>query len=69
MGEWRYSSTILDLGTSWRRVVSFTPRPFDPEESARGTLWIGGWASEPVSTLWRKENVTVPGIETGPSSP
>jgi hypothetical protein len=24
MGEWRYSSTILDLGTTWR--VSFTPR-------------------------------------------
>jgi hypothetical protein len=26
MGEWRYSSTFLDLGTSWRRVVSFTSR-------------------------------------------
>jgi hypothetical protein len=26
MGEWRYSSTILDLGTKWRWVVSFTPR-------------------------------------------
>jgi hypothetical protein len=25
--EWRYSSTILDLGTRWRRVVSFTPMP------------------------------------------
>jgi hypothetical protein len=25
MGEWRYSSTILDLGTRWRWVVSFTP--------------------------------------------
>jgi hypothetical protein len=29
-GEWRYSSTILDLGTSWRWVVSFTPRPLFP---------------------------------------
>jgi hypothetical protein len=27
MGEWRYSSTILDLGTRWRREVSFTPQP------------------------------------------
>jgi hypothetical protein len=26
MGKWRYSSTILDLGIRWRRVVSFTPR-------------------------------------------
>jgi hypothetical protein len=23
-GEWRHSSTILDLGTIWRRVFSFT---------------------------------------------
>jgi hypothetical protein len=30
MGEWRYSSTILDLGTRWRRVVSFTSRPLYP---------------------------------------
>jgi hypothetical protein len=27
MGECRYSSTILDLGTRWRLEVSFTPRP------------------------------------------
>jgi hypothetical protein len=26
LGEWRYSSTHLDLGTRWRWVVSFTPR-------------------------------------------
>jgi hypothetical protein len=26
MGEWRYSSTILDLSTRWWWVVSFTPR-------------------------------------------
>jgi hypothetical protein len=26
-GEWRYSSTILVLGTRWRWVVSFTPLP------------------------------------------
>jgi hypothetical protein len=24
IGEWRYSSTILDLGTRWRKVDSFT---------------------------------------------
>jgi hypothetical protein len=27
MGEWRYSSTILGLGTRWRWVVSFTLMP------------------------------------------
>jgi hypothetical protein len=26
-GEWRYSSTILDLGIRWRWAVSFTPQP------------------------------------------
>jgi hypothetical protein len=25
MGEWRYSSTFLDLSTGWRWVVSYTP--------------------------------------------
>jgi hypothetical protein len=25
--EWRYSSTILDLGSRWKLVVSFTSRP------------------------------------------
>jgi hypothetical protein len=25
-GDWKYSSTILDLGIRWRWVVSFTPR-------------------------------------------
>jgi hypothetical protein len=27
MGKWRYSSTILNLGTGWKYVVSFTTRP------------------------------------------
>jgi hypothetical protein len=27
LGQWRYSSTHLDLGTTWTWVVSFTPRP------------------------------------------
>jgi hypothetical protein len=34
---------ILDLGTRWRSVVSFTPRPLYPREGAHGTHWIGGW--------------------------
>jgi hypothetical protein len=30
MGEWRYRSIILDLGTRWRIVAYFTPRPLYP---------------------------------------
>jgi hypothetical protein len=30
MKESGYSSTILDLGTIWIRVVTFTPRPLYP---------------------------------------
>jgi hypothetical protein len=29
-GGWMYRSTFLDLGTSWRWVISFTPRPRYP---------------------------------------
>jgi hypothetical protein len=39
MGEWRYSSTILDIVTRWRWVVTFTPRPHYPRgESLRYPL-------------------------------
>jgi hypothetical protein len=34
---------FLDLGTSWRFVVSFTPLPLYPGERAPGTHFIGGW--------------------------
>jgi hypothetical protein len=30
MGDWRYSSTVLDLSTRWRWVVSFTPQLLYP---------------------------------------
>jgi hypothetical protein len=34
---------ITDLGTRWRWVVNFTPRPLYPQGKAPGTHWIGGW--------------------------
>jgi hypothetical protein len=34
---------ILDLCTSWRWMVSFTPRPLSPRERVPLTHWIGGW--------------------------
>jgi hypothetical protein len=29
---WNYSSLIFDLGTTWRRVISFTLQPFYPQK-------------------------------------
>jgi hypothetical protein len=53
MGEWRYSSTILDIGTrdggEWSdsRTDGFSLGKIAPD-----THWIGtGW----VWTLWRRE--------------
>jgi hypothetical protein len=37
MVDWRYSSTILDLRTRWRRMVSFMFL------RAPSTHWIGSW--------------------------
>jgi hypothetical protein len=37
-GDWRYNSTILDLVTRWRWVVSFIPG-----ERAPSTRWLRGW--------------------------
>jgi hypothetical protein len=34
---------FLDLGTSWRPVVSFTPRPLYPRVKRPGTHWTGDW--------------------------
>jgi hypothetical protein len=30
MEEWRHSSTVLDFGTRWRGVVTFTALPLYP---------------------------------------
>jgi hypothetical protein len=44
MGEWRYSSIILDLGFTWRTMVSFMPLSLYPHgKSSTGTYWIGGY--------------------------
>jgi hypothetical protein len=43
LGNGGIAPRILDLGTRWRWVVSFTPLPPYPWERAPGTLWIGGW--------------------------
>jgi len=61
---------ILDLGTRWR-VVSFTPRRFNPRERSPGTHWIGGWVgpSEPVWTRWWGEKFPLPSGTRTPDQP
>jgi hypothetical protein len=59
---------FLDLGTSWRWVVSFTPRPLYPLERASGTHCIGGWV-DPRGGLDSMEKwnfFTLPGFELRP---
>jgi hypothetical protein len=55
MGEWRYSSIILDLGTRWRRVASFTPR-----DGARVKHWMGGWVDLRAALEAEKRNISCP---------
>jgi hypothetical protein len=43
MGEWRYSSTILDLGTRWRWVASYMSRPLYYRGKNPGIHRIGSW--------------------------
>jgi hypothetical protein len=53
--EWRYSSTILDLGTRWRWEAILTPLPIYPP-GKDPPVPIGqeaGWVPEPVWALWR----------------
>jgi hypothetical protein len=47
-GVWRsgcIDRRFLDLGTNWRWVVSFTPRPLYPGEKVPVIHWIGGWVA------------------------
>jgi hypothetical protein len=41
MGEWRHSSTILDVGTRWTCMVASRPGCFIPVEKAPRTYWPG----------------------------
>jgi hypothetical protein len=55
---------IFDLGTSWRFVVSCTPRRLTPKERAHGTHWIGGWVGlrvEPAD-VEKKKFLTLRGL-------
>jgi hypothetical protein len=65
MGQWRYSSTILDLGTSCRWVVNFTSQPFTPGEGVPNTYWIGRWVGPRagLDDVKRRKIILLPGLE------
>jgi hypothetical protein len=52
---------FLDLGTSWRGVVSFTPRPPNPGEVAPCTDWVDPGAS--LDDVGMRTILTLPGLE------
>jgi hypothetical protein len=58
----------LDLGTSWRRVVSFTLLPLYSRERAPGTYGIGGWVGPTagLDDLEKRKFLTLPGLELRP---
>jgi hypothetical protein len=61
---------ILDLGTRWRWVVSFTPRPLYPRERAPGAHWIGGWVGpKAVLDAEVKRKIPSPRRESKPRTP
>jgi hypothetical protein len=65
MEEWRYSSTILDLGTRWRWVVSFTPRAASPRRKSPRSL-LDRRAS--LKAVQIRNILALPEIEPRPSS-
>jgi hypothetical protein len=70
MEEWRYRSTIFDLVTRWRWVISFRPWPLYPRE--KGSRYpldrrLGG--PQIQSGLYEEKNLAKTGIETRPTSP
>lgn len=67
MVEWRYSPTVLNLGTMWRKVVSFTPwLPLSPEKGYEVLIRQEAvWAPQPVWMLLRRDKfLPLPGIES-----
>jgi hypothetical protein len=57
---------ILNLGTRWKAVASFTPRPLYPSKTTQvPTEMEVGWAPEPVWAFYRREISTfLPEIRT-----
>jgi hypothetical protein len=70
MGEWRYSSTFLDLGTRWRLVISSTPLPlYPPAERAPVKHWIGVWVGPRVGLNATEKRKILHCRELNPGNP
>jgi hypothetical protein len=57
MKEWRYGSTILDLGTGWRWVVSFMPRLLCSQGRnpwSQGQLYLFSFIARNCKNGWLK---------------
>jgi hypothetical protein len=59
---------ILDLDTRWRWLVSFSSQPLYSMGKRPLYPWIGAWVG-PRTVLDEDKNLSLPGIETRPSSP
>jgi hypothetical protein len=68
--EWGYSSSILNLGTGWRWVVSFTLQPIFPGEIVPCTHRIGGLVGfrDGLDAVEARKILPLPEIELRPSS-
>jgi hypothetical protein len=61
---------ILDLGTRWRWVVSFTTRPLYPRERSPGTHLIGSWVGpRAVRKAVVKRKIRSPSRKSNPRTP
>jgi hypothetical protein len=71
LGEWRYNFIVLDLGTGWRWVMTFTPQPPYPRGNRpRYPLDRRLDGPQRWSGRFREEkNFAVSGIKPGQSSP
>jgi hypothetical protein len=70
LGSGGIAPRILDIGTRWRWVVSFRPRPLYPRERAPGTHWIGGWVGpKAVLDTVMKRKIPSPRRESNPRIP
>jgi hypothetical protein len=68
MGSGCIDPNFLDLGTSWRWMVGFNPRPLYPRGKASVTHWMGGSVDPRAGPddVEKRKFLTLPGLELRP---
>jgi hypothetical protein len=68
MGSRCIDPLFHNLGTSWKWVVSFMPRPLYPRERALGTHCIRGWVDPRagLNDIEKWKFLTLPGLQLWP---